>query len=118
MSYDVIVVESDAANREVIEKLLEPIGVKCKFVSGPDELESLRFGSNLLLMGCYQESRAVVRRLRAKSVHIPIIALRKPDDDAMDEEIYEAGFDAVIREPYTPFRFQQIILTFLRQEKK
>ncbi|MHC4661770.1 MAG: hypothetical protein ACYS8W_08780 [Planctomycetota bacterium] len=118
MGHDVIVVEPDGTNRQATEKLLEPIGIKCKFLIGPDELDSCQFGSNIVLMRCCVESRAAARRLRARSVHVPIIALKTSEDEASDEEIYEAGFDAIIPEPCTPFRFQQIILTFLRQEKK
>lgn len=117
MSYDIIVVEPDRINQRTTEELLEPIGVTCKFISGPDELESCRLGSNIILMNCCMENCAATRKLRANSIHVPIIALRKYEEETSDEELYEAGFDAIISEPYSPFRFQQIVWNFLRLEK-
>jgi CheY-like chemotaxis protein len=115
---DILVIEPNAAGQETVRELLEPIGVTCRFVAGPDKIVSERIAEGLILMGGDEECMALARRLRSLSVHVPLVVLTTYKNETTDEEFYGCGFDAVIREPYSAFRFQQIIWNFLRIEKE
>lgn len=119
----ILLVEDDAGNRAVIQRILDRMPCRITAaINGLDALEKVKEGSfDLILMDCQMpimDGFQTTRRIRNGDsgkcpADIPILALTALALDGDQERCLEAGMDAYIAKPVQRKQLQQTIQQFL-----
>lgn len=117
----VLVVEDNAFNRALLERVLEPMGcqVDCA-TSGTQALTSFMPGRyDLVLMDCQMpemdglSATRQLRKMEAGKSHVPIVAVTASTVSGMRRACLEAGMDDFLAKPFSLGRLRKKVLEWL-----
>lgn len=120
--FSILVVEDNKINQMVTKKILEKNNFKCDIAEdGLLAIEMLdRKEYDVILMDINMpiiNGFETTRRLRAKGIKTPVIALTAFDKDEITEESISSGINDIIIKPFEPVKMFQIINSQISKSK-
>ncbi len=112
--FNILVVEDNKINQMVTKKIIERSNLKCTIVDdGYAALVALdRELFDIILMDINMpliNGFETTRKIRAKGINIPIVALTAFDQQEITEEAFSAGMNDIIVKPFEPAKLFQVI---------
>lgn len=120
--FTVLVVEDNKINQVVTKKIIEKSNLRCTIVDDGyaamvalerEHFDLILMDINMPLINGFETTR----RIRAKGITIPIIALTAFDKQEIIEESIASGMNDIIVKPFEPVKLFQIISDQLHKKK-
>ena len=112
--FNILVVEDNKINQIVTKKIIEKSNLKCTIVDDGyaamvalerENFDIILMDINMPLINGFETTR----KIRAKGITIPVIALTAFDKQEVTEEAFSAGMNDVIVKPFEPVKLFQVI---------
>jgi len=120
--FSILVVEDNKINQMVTKKILEKNNFKCDIAEDgllalemldKKEYDVILMDINMPIINGFETTR----RLRAKGIKTPVIALTAFDKDEITEESISSGINDIIIKPFEPVKMFQIINSQITKSK-
>ncbi len=120
--FSILVVEDNKINQMVTKKILEKNNFKCDIAEDgllaldmldTKEYDVILMDINMPIINGFETTR----RLRAKGIKTPVIALTAFDKDEITEESISSGINDIIIKPFEPVKMFQIINSQITKSK-
>lgn len=112
--FNILVVEDNKINQMVTKKIIERSNLKCTIVDDGyaamvaldrELFDIILMDINMPLINGFETTR----KIRAKGITIPIIALTAFDQQEITEEAFSSGMNDIIVKPFEPAKLFQVI---------
>jgi len=112
--FNILVVEDNKINQMVTKKIIERSNLKCTIVDDGyaamvaldrELFDIVLMDINMPLINGFETTR----KIRAKGINIPIVALTAFDQQEITEEAFSAGMNDIIVKPFEPAKLFKVI---------
>ena len=113
-TYNILVVEDNKINQVVTKKIIQNSNMTCTIVDDGyaamvaldrEHFDLILMDINMPLINGFETTR----KIRAKGITIPIIALTAFDKQEVTEEAFSSGMNDIIVKPFEPLKLYQVI---------
>lgn len=121
-----LLVDDNAINRRVGQRLIERLGYECDVVcNGREAVEAFALGRyDLILMDCLMpemngyDATVAIRNQEPRHHHTPIIALTAALMEEEQQHCMDVGMDSVLAKPLDISQLRQVLRAYLRRSAR